>query len=209
MNPTYESNKEKFLTLIEFLSGFFSEYSTEDRESPFDSVRFFCKADPAKGFYIRSDFYRGKIEISVWIKKNPNYRFGDVYNEAREKISPPVVGFSIDRPAEQIAKGIKTRFFPDFEVYYAAWLKTWQINHDYKNGKENTIRELAEVLGVKAENSHTGEIRESLSCYSSPHQGLKEYISDVRVSSSDSVEIKTQYLSKDKAVKLLEFLKTL
>ena len=207
MNTPADQNKEKFLRLANDLTIYFPDYLLHTPDGHWN-VYFEHKTEPSKGFYLNPDNYSGKFKVSPKIIKQPHYSFS-VYNKDNVRLESPTAGFSIDRPAEAIAKGIKTRFFPDFELYYTEWIRCWQVQDDYKNGKENTIRALAEIVGVKAENGHTGEIRENISLYYSPHANLKEYLSDIRVSSMDSIEIKTNYLTREKAIKLLEFIKTL
>jgi hypothetical protein len=207
MNTT-DLNKEKFVALVGALSVYFPDYQVEMKAEDV-CARFAFKTDPAKGFWLRPDVYRGKFEITPYFKKLPNYSISEIYDKEGKKISPPSAGFSIDRPVEAIAKGIKTRFFPDFELYYSEWLNKWESSHKYKTGKEEVIKTLAEIVGVPAESGHNGEIRENLSLYRSPHASLKEYLSDIRVSSPESIEIKTSYLNLEQAKKLLEFIKTI
>lgn len=202
----YESNKLNFIALVKNLAPFFPEYDLTIQEDHYcGSAYFTFKTDKSKGFLL---FVRGdKFEVSPDINKTPRHSF-DLYLN-NEKVNSPTVGFSINRPVEQIAKGIKTRFFPEFETYFKLWTEKWQSFQDYETAKRDTIREFAEILGADPQDYVRGNLKESLNSYHSTSKGLKEFVSDVRISSPDSIEIKTNYLTKEKAKLLLEFIKTL
>lgn len=209
---TTQNNKEKFLSLVASLIVYFPDYQIEKREDDI-SARFYSKNDPAKGFHLRPDVYKGKFEVSPWIKKTPDYRFYEVYDEKGVRIISPSAGFSIDRPVEQIAKGIKSRFIPEFEIYYAAWMKYWQKQHDYKCGKDAAIKEIAALVNVEpapsiGSTSFAEELRETIHTYHSNNQNLKEYVSSIRVNSPESIKIELS-VNMEKARKIIELIKNL
>jgi hypothetical protein len=205
---SYDSNKEKFSALAQSLAVYFPDYIFNSVENHWrGSVYFEAKNDPFKGFYLGHDG-KGKMNVSAKIERKPHHSF-DIY-VGNDKLNPPEVGFSIDRDPEKIADGIKKRFMPDFELYFKLWTEKWQQIEDAKNNKEAAIKEFALLLGgVDTTDYVRGGVRENLSTYHSPNKNLKSFISDVRVSSPDSIEIKTHYLTAAQAKVLLEFIKGL
>jgi hypothetical protein len=206
---TYETNKEKFLKLANDLAIYFPDYLLNTPEGHWN-VYFEHKNEPSKGFYLNPNNSTGKFTVSPRIIKHPHYSFG-VYQD-NNKVNPPEVGFSI-REVDKIASGIKTRFLIDFEIYYALWMKTWNEHNDYRNGKVNTIKAVAELLElpeteIKSFNNK-GEYRDRFATYHSGNDAVKRIVSDIYVSSSDSIEIKTNYLNIEQVRKLVEFVKTL
>jgi hypothetical protein len=203
-------NKAKFIKLANDLAIYFPEYLLHTPQGHWN-VYFEHKTIPSKGFYLNPDNYKGKFTVSPRIIMKPYYSFGDVYNDKGDKVISPDVGFSIDREPSAIAKGINSRFMPDFEIYYKEWMGYWQKQHNYKCGKENTIKEVAALLNVEPAPAHASsdQLRETLNTYHSDNKGLKEYISSIRVSSSKSITIETNSLNMEQARKLIEFIKTL
>lgn len=204
---SYESNKLNFIALAKELAPYFPDYELTIQEDHYCGAAYFAfKADKSKNLFFLVD--DDKFTVSPGIYKKPHHSF-DVY-VGNDKLNPPRVGFSINRPAEQIAKGIKTRFMPEFEEYFRLCCEKWQSIEDHANDKAAVIKEFAEILGVKDIQNHVrGGIRENLRTYESPNKNLKEFISDVRVSSADSIEIKTNCLTKEQPIKLFEFIKGL
>lgn len=196
--------------LVACLAPYFPDYQLNIPEGHWN-VYFEHKTEPSKGFYLNPDIYRGKFTVSPRIIKKPHHSFSEVYNDKGDRVHSPSVGFSVDREASAIAKGIKTRFMPDFEIYYEAWISYWQKQEDYKNGRNNAIREVAELIGATDLEciGHNGELREVLHTHSSNNENLKKNASTIRVSSKDSIHIEVSYLNMEKARKLIEFLKTL
>jgi hypothetical protein len=207
---TLKENEEKFLKLANDLAIYFPDYLLHTPEGHWN-VYFEHKSEPSKGFYLNPNNSTGKFTVSPKIVKTPHHSFSSVYNESGVKIESPTAGFSIDREAEAIAKGIKTRFMPGFEIYYAAWISYWQKQEDYKNGRNNAIREIAKVAEVGDLEcvSHNGELREVIYTGHSANEKFRKNVSTIRVSSKDSIHVEVSYLNMDKARKLIEFLKTL
>jgi hypothetical protein len=205
---TSDSNKEKFLKLANDLAIYFPDYLLHTPDGHWN-VYFEHKSEPSKGFYLNPNNSTGKFTVTPRIIKHPHYSFG-VYQDGN-KVESPSVGFSI-READKIAAGIKTRFLIDFEIYYALWMKTWNDHNEYKNGKVNTIKAVAQLLEIpdmEIQGHNKGEYREKFGSYHSSNPSVKKIISDIYISSSDSIEIKTNYLSFEQVQKLVEFLKTL
>lgn len=207
---TSDSNKQKFLALVNDLAIYFPDYLLYTPQGHWN-VYFEHKSIPSKGFYLNPDNSKGKFTVSPKIVMTPHYSFSHVYNENGVQIESPSVGFSIDRPAEQIAKGIKSRFIPDFEIYYSAWMKHWNSCHDFKIGRDNAIKEVAQMIevGPMEYEGCNKELRENLSTYHSNNKTLREYVSSVRVSSPTSIKIETQSLNIEQARKLINFIKNL
>jgi len=205
---SYDSNKEKFSALVKSLAIYFPDYTLNLVENHWRGACYFeAKNDPSKGFCLGHDG-KGKMNVSAKIERKPRHSF-DIYVD-NNKLNSPEAGFSIDRDPEKIADGIKKRFMPDFEVYFKLWTEKWQQIESAKNNKEATIKEFALLLGgVDTTDYARGGVRENLNTYHSPDNNLKTFISDVRISSPDSIEIKTHYLTAAQARKLIEFIKGL
>ena len=204
---SYDSNKEKFFALAKALVIYFPDYELVTPEGHWNCY-FENKSDRSKAFTLSPDNNKGKFTVSERIIGKPDHRF-DIYI-GNDKLNRPEVGFSIDRPAEKIADGIKKRFMPEFEVYFKLWTEKWNKIESAKNTKEAVIKEFALLLGgVDTVNHAHGGIKENLSAYYSPHKNVKDYIREVYVSSPDSIEIKTNYLTEAQARKLIEFIKGL
>lgn len=204
---TTNINKQNFIALVKNLAPFFPEYDLTVQEDHYCGAAYFTsKTDKSNGFYlsVRGD----KFNVSPDINKTPHHSF-DVY-VGNDKLTAPTVGFSINRPAEQIAKGIKTRFIPDFEVYFKLWTEKWNQMENHENHKVAVIKEIAKILDVKDLNDTVrGGVRENLSAYNSKNKGLKEYVREVNVSSPNYIEVKINSLNAEQAKKLLEFIKGL
>jgi hypothetical protein len=205
---SYDLNKEKFFTLVKKLAVYFSDYDLTISENHYRGLAFFTfKKDDSKIFCLAA-CDKGKFVVSSRIDKKPHHSF-DVY-VGNDKLNPPEVGFSIDRPAEKIADGIKKRFMPDFEAYFNLWIAKWNQIESAKNNKEAVIKELALLMGgVDITDYNRSGIRENLSSYNSNNKGIKAYVDNVFVSSADSIQIKTNYLTREQAKKMLEFIKGL
>lgn len=203
---TINTNKQNFIALVKNLAPFFPDYDLTIQEDYYcGAASFTSKQDKSKGFWlsVRDD----KFNVSPHIIKTPRHSF-DLYVN-NEKVNSPTAGFSINRPAEQIAKGIKTRFFPDFEVYFKLWTEKWNQMENHENHKVSVIKEIAEILDADTTDYVRGGIRENLSAYHSKNKGLKEYVREGNVSSPNYIEVKINSLNIEQTKKLLEFIKGL
>lgn len=207
---TSDLNKQTFLKLANDLAIYFPDYLLHTPEGHWN-VYFEHKTIPSKGFYLNPNNSTGKFTVIPKIVMTPNYGFGEVYTETGEKVIHPACGFSIDRPADKVAAGIKSRFIPEFENYYIAWMNQWKRNHDYKTNKDTAIKEVAslmEIGPVEYQNGSSKELREQFGTYHSKNEKLKEYVYQVRISSPDSIKIELD-LNMEKARKVIELLKNL
>lgn len=204
---SYDLNKEKFFALVKKLAAYFPDYNLIIEEGRWN-CRFENKIDQSKGFSLNPDG-RGKFTVNEYIVKYTNHGGFDVYVE-NKKLERPTAGFSIDRDPEKIADGIKKRFMPEFEIYFNLWTAKWNNIENAKNNKEAAIKEIALLMGgVDVTDYNRGGVRENLSSYNSNNKGIKTYIDNVFVSSVDSIQIKTNYLTREQAKKVLEFIKGL
>jgi hypothetical protein len=207
---TYDTNKAAFLSLVQSLAVHFPDYELNTPDGHRD-VYFEHKTEKTKGFYLNPDNDKGKFTVSPRIIKQPHFSIGTIWDENNKQIESPSAGFSVSRPVEQIAKGIKTRFFPDFEIYYSNWIRIWNKNNDYQNGINSTVKEIASVADIDPSilESCNGDLRCEFSPHYSTNLSVTHLISKIFVSSANSVVITTGYLSKGNAKKLIEFVKTL
>jgi len=208
--PTCYEEKAQFNSFATSLAVHFPDYNLIQEEGHWNCY-FQNKNEPSKGFYLNPNRpTTGKFTVTPRIVKTPHFSIGNVYDVDDKRIESPSAGFSMDRPADQIAKGIKTRFIPDFEIYYSNWIRQWESNYNSAKARESTVEEIANSLeledGLRYSN---GEVRPELNTYSSRNESLKKNVSKVYVSSANSIEITTSYLSNENAKKLIEFIKTL
>jgi hypothetical protein len=211
MSNIEKNNEVTFRALCACLVSHFPDYNLIQEEGHWNCY-FQNKNEPSKGFYLNPSLFNGRFTVTPRIIKTPHFSIGNVYDTDNKRIESPSVGFSVGRPADQVAKGIKTRFFPDFEIYYSHWIRAWDNQNNYKNGLENTSRALAAVMDIpasKMERASNGEIRSEFSAYWSTNERLRRNISKIFVSSEKSVQVTTDYLTTDQVMKLIEFLKTI
>lgn len=207
----YLEDQNKFINFCKLLATQFPEYTLVQEENHWNCY-LVNNNDPVKGFFINPE--RGskgnKFTVTSRIEKKPYISIDSVYNSSRERVASPTAGFSMDRPIEQLAKGIRTRFLVDFEAYYLLWIALWNSRNDYVNNRENSVKAIGAAMEIKEtdlKRSSGGEL--TCSQYYSQNKALQKNISEVFVSSADSIRITTDYLTKEKAIRLIELLKTL
>lgn len=204
---TREQNEAIFKTFIVELAKHFPDYNLVKQDWRY---HFEDKTDPKKGFYIWPDYHKGKIEVTTrFYKDNKSHSPSDIYVN-NQKLSDISCGFSFSRPADTIAQGIKKRFLGAMDEYYQLMLQKWAGEDNYKINKLQSLVDICTAIGIKPqENYHQkGEYQYKFSTYGCDVK-VRAYLGEIDISSGDNIQITTSYLSREKALKLIEMIKNL
>jgi len=114
------------------------------------------------------------------------------------KVNQSLIRVSYDRGFGAIAKSIEKRLLPDYESNLITAEKQIEKANDYERRKEKTTKDIAEAMGARYR------------VHGEDHfiQNIKEVYTRARVNSPTSVRLELD-LDNSKAVKVIEFLKTL
>ena len=212
MNPTTLSksdiNKAKFrklaLAIITLADISWPEYKAELR-TEYESISFKKKDDTRIGFSIRADVWNGKLEVSASFYKDNKYKGETELWINNQRALSSDCGFGIDRDASAIISGIEKRFFPNFNINATHMIARFETEDKYITEKNNTNEEICNILGVKPElSSISKEFRETIYVR---EESMNGYFSSIRVNSADSITIEMRGITKEQAIKFIEFAK--
>ena len=202
-----DQNESLFKTFIVELAKHFPDYNLVDNNMfPY----FVDKNDVRKGFYVTPDYYKGTIMVSTrFYKDNKSHSPSEIYVN-NQKLPSISCGFSYSRPADIIANGIKKRFLGAMDEYYQLMLQKWAGEDNYKINKLQSLVDICAAIGIKPqENYHQkGEYQYKFSTYGCDEK-VRAYLGEIDISSGDNIQITTSYLSREKALKLIEAIKNL
>lgn len=195
------SNKALWKTLapklVEALKIALPDYIVTSQEDYAINLQYsFCKNI---SIFIRHDDWNGKLEVSAHFKhKNQYFRWEDYIRDVKS----PNCGFSITRKVSDIVSGIEKRFMPNFNFIIDKTVELWALWEAQDNAKEKTVEEISAALDS---NNHS-QNKETI--WPGQDSELRDIISSVKVGASDHITIELSFMSKEKAIKFIELIKS-